>query len=88
MDICDGAGAFFCTTNAGFRVVYVVNRDDEVSAALWPSSYDECTLSGQCSPCGTQASCADPVAIGTQSSHNCKDFADLLSGSGVTLKQC
>jgi len=89
VDICDGSGAFFCTTDGGVKVIYVANRDNVVSAALWPATYPECTLSGQCAGCDEkQSSCQDPVIIGTSTDHNCAAFAGLLTSSNVNLVPC
>lgn len=88
MDICDGSGAFFCDTDGGARAIFVVNRGDTVSAALFPAVYDECTLSGQCAGCDLQDSCQDAVSIGTPTEHSCSALNALLASSGANLQQC
>lgn len=88
VDICNGAGAFFCYTDAGVKVVYVANRGNTISAALFPAVYNECTLSGQCAPCQPQGSCQDAVTIGTSATHSCSAFDALLTSSGVNLTPC
>ncbi|PVH85450.1 hypothetical protein DL98DRAFT_583547 [Cadophora sp. DSE1049] len=76
VDIFDGSGAFFCKHSDGGKIVYVVNRDDDLSAARFPATYDACTLSGQYAPCDSQGSCQDPVSIGTAGDHTCRHSSE------------
>ncbi|CEJ89523.1 hypothetical protein VHEMI05364 [[Torrubiella] hemipterigena] len=66
-DICGGARITACGYN-GHKLLFVVNGANELSAHVMPQHYDECTLSGQCKPCGVQGSCTDQAYyVGTVS---------------------
>ena len=88
VDICNGAGAFFCATSAGGRAIFVANTENVVSAALFPATYTECNLGQQCAGCATEGGCEAPVAIGTSTTHSCSAFNALLASSGVSLATC
>lgn len=55
-DICGGARIAACGYN-GHKLLMVVNRANELSVHVMPKTYQDCGLSGQCKPCGSQGSC-------------------------------
>lgn len=88
VDICDGAGMFFCETGNG-RVIFVINTAGEVSAAHVPTP-KVCPLTGQCANCQPQDMCGPPKYIGNigDGGHNCKSLNNKLQASNNKPHRC